>query len=194
MGAGEPLLNIGNIINSMLIIYREFKKDYKIVRFAVASLIPTIKLMIDFTNKVVNNPNINCKFHYSMHFTNSSQRKEYMPVCSDIRNSLALLEHYTLYTGNKAEIHYSLIKDVNDTNADIENLLHLVYGRGIPVKFLSYNKKESLNCIASNRTDIFRSLLEDNEIETEFYIPPGRDIGSSCGMFLTDYYKKYNTK
>ena len=31
-------------------------------------------------------------------------------------------------------------------------------------------------------------------IHTEYYIPPGRDIGSSCGMFLVDLYKKYNVK
>ena len=41
---------------------------------------------------------------------------------------------------------------------------------------------------------VLSKILEDNDIETEFYIPPGRDIGSSCGMFLIDLYKKYNLK
>ena len=193
MGAGEPLLNIDNLIASMNIIQNYYKNKYKTVRFAIATLIPTVKTMNDFTNKI-HTYNLNCKIHFSLHFTNNKQRKEFMPASSDIRNSLALLEHYTLYTGNKAEIHYTLIKDVNDTNQDIDNLLHLVYGRGIPVKFLHYNEKETLNCFTSNRISQFTKILEDNDIETEFYIPPGRDIGSSCGMFLIDLYKKYNLK
>jgi len=193
MGAGEPLLNTNELISSMLHIKWGYIDNYKEVRFAIASLIPSMNKVIYFTNEI-KSKDLNCKIHFSLHFTNNKQRKEFMPASSNIRNSLALLEHYTLYTGNKAEIHYTLIKDVNDTNQDIDNLLHLVYGRAIPVKFLHYNEKETLNCFTSNRISQFTKILEDNDIETEFYIPPGRDIGSSCGMFLIDLYKKYNLK
>jgi len=193
MGAGEPLLNIHNLTSTMWFIKDQYNNKYNIVRFAIASLIPSIKSMLKFTEKI-KEYNLNCKFHFSLHFTNNKQRKEFMPASSDIKNSLALLEHYMLYINNKAEIHYTLIKDINDTNQDIDNLLHLVYGRGIPIKFLHYNEKETLNCFTSNRISQFTKVLEDNEIETEFYIPPGRDIGSSCGMFLIDLYKEYNLK
>ena len=191
MGAGEPLLNTYNLITVMNRIKQKYENDYKVVRFAIATLIPKIEKMIDFID-MIKLSELNCKFHFSLHFTNNKQRKEFMPASSDIRNSLALLEHYTLHTGNKAEIHYTLIKDVNDSNQDIDNLLHLVYGRGIPIKFLHYNEKKTLNCFTSDRISQFTKVLEDNDIETEFYIPPGRDIGSSCGMFLVDLYKKYN--
>ena len=36
--------------------------------------------------------------------------------------------------------------------------------------------------------------LELAGIKTEFYIPPGGDIGSSCGQFLMDYYREFNIK
>lgn len=193
MGAGEPLLNIENIIYFMLLINEDYQSEYKIVRFAAASLIPSAKKMLKFTQYVFKYK-INCKSHLSMHFTNNQQRKTFMPATYDLRHSLVLLEHYNLYTNNQCEIHYTLIKDVNDTNRDMDLLLHLVYGRGIPVKFLAYNEKDGLSCYSSNKTDKFRDVLEDNEIKTEYYIPPGRDIGSSCGMFLVDLYKKYNLK
>lgn len=193
MGAGEPLLNIYQLLLTMDNIKKHYKNYYKTVRFAIASLIPTINSIIQFTESI-KNWKLDCKFHFSLHFTNNQQRKEFMPSASKIRDSLTLLEHYTLYTGNQAEIHYALMDGVNDTIQDMDNLLHLIYGRGIPVKFLLYNEKESLSCVASNKTKEFRNILEDNEIETEFYIPPGRDIGSSCGMFLVDLYKKYNIK
>jgi len=34
--------------------------------------------------------------------------------------------------------------------------------------------------------------FENNEIKTEYYKPPGKDVSSSCGEFLSDYYLKYN--
>jgi adenine C2-methylase RlmN of 23S rRNA A2503 and tRNA A37 len=34
--------------------------------------------------------------------------------------------------------------------------------------------------------------LDSQGIECEFYDPPGRDVGASCGQFLFDYYKKYS--
>ena len=193
MGAGEPLLNIENIIDFMILTEELYYNKYNIVRFAVASLIPNAKRMLEFTN-YIKTYFINCKFHFSLHFTNNKVRELFMPASYDIRHSLVLLEHYNLHTDNQCEIHYTLIKDVNDTNEDMDLLLHLVYGRGIPVKFLAYNEKDGLSCYSSDKTDKFRNVLEDNEIETEYYIPPGRDIGSSCGMFLVDLYKKYNVK
>ena len=193
MGAGEPLLNSENIIGFMIQTEEFYQNHYNIVRFAVASLIPNAEKMLKFTNYIKIHK-INCKFHFSLHFTNSKVRELFMPASYDIRHSLVLLEHYNLHTNNQCEIHYTLIEDINDTNGDLDLLLHLVYGRGVPVKFLAYNEKEDLSCYSSDKTDKFRNVLEDNEIETEYYIPPGRDIGSSCGMFLVELYKKYNVK
>lgn len=54
---------------------------------------------------------------------------------------------------------------------------------------LSATKKSS-----KEQTDRFMKILQLQGIQVEYYEPPGRSVGASCGEFLMDYYKKYNTK
>ncbi|GMQ95549.1 MAG: 23S rRNA (adenine(2503)-C(2))-methyltransferase RlmN [Patescibacteria group bacterium] len=191
MGCGEPLLNIKNVVETCNRIINEFKENYGVVRFAVASLIPKIKLMRDFTEAVKKNA-IPLKFHLSLHSPDPGVRKEIMPSADQISESIEMVKLFMSSTGNSAEIHYSLIDGINDREEDVAMLTKLLMGQGIPVKFLSYNEKPSLDFECSERVDYFRETLECEGVETEFYIPPGIDIGSSCGQFLMEYYEQYN--
>lgn len=193
MGCGEPLFNIKNVAESCRQIKIKYQNNYNVVRFAVASLIPNLRLMRDFI-EVVKQSNIMLKFHLSLHSPNEQARKKIMPSASPILESVILTEFFTRYTGNSAEIHYALIEGVNDGNADLSSLVDLLEFREIPVKFLVYNKKPSIDFKESPRVQYFRNHLESAGVKTEFYNPPGSDIGSSCGQFLMDYYKRYNKK
>ncbi len=115
---------------------------------------------------------------------------------------LCNLEFYKNITSNKVEIHYALIEYVNDKISDAWVLAKLLRYKNIPIKFLHYNAKKNNTIKASNKEtyDMFKDILygsTDGEfigIETEFYTPPGLDIGASCGQFIPDYYLKYNMK
>ena len=115
-----------------------------------------------------------------------------MPGASPLHGSIEQVKKFMSLTGNSAEIHYALINKVNDRDKDLKMLVELLENTGIPVKFLIYNEKPSVEFAASLRVNYFRKVLERRGIKTEFYIPPGRDIGSSCGQFLMDYYEKFN--
>lgn len=193
MGCGEPLRNIKNTIESCNQIREKYKNVYRVVRFAVASLIPRIRLMQEFT-EAVKRHRLPLKFHLSLHSPDSEVRKKIMPSASSIAESVILTEFFVRYTGNSAEIHYSMIEGVNDRPEDLSALIRLLKNRGIPVKFLVYNEKPSVDFKGSSRVDYFRNHLESEGIATEFYNPPGADIGSSCGQFLMDYYEKYNKR
>ena len=192
-GCGEPLRNIKNVIDSSNRVRDKYHKDYDVVRFAVASLIPKIKLMQKFTDEI-KKYKLPLKFHLSLHSADSKTRKSLMPSASSIAESIILTEFFMKYTDNSAEIHYSMIEGVNDREEDLAKLIYLLKNRGIPVKFLVYNEKPSVNFKGSPRIDYFRVSLESEGITTEFYNPPGADIGSSCGQFLMDYYEKYSKK
>ena len=192
MGCGEPLLNAFEIIKASCNIKRHYGEDYKVVRFAVASLMPQIDEMMMFI-KMIKTIGLLLKFHLSLHFTENDQRKNMMPGARPIAESIAALELFMHHTGNSVEIHYALIEGVNDRAEDILALIRLLKYRNIPVKFLAYNEKPSLDFRQSEKIAYFRSVLEAEGIKTEFYNPPGADIGSSCGQFLMDYYEKYNT-
>jgi len=193
MGCGEPLCNVINLMYACESIRVEFASLYRVVRFAVASLIPTPSRMRRFISEV-HCRKLPVKFHLSLHSPFDACRSEMMPGASPVQDSVDLVRAFTTTSGNAAEIHYALIANVNDRDEDVAELMRLLKGSGISIKFLAYNEKPSIDFKPSERVAEIRTALEREGITTEFYNPPGSDIGSSCGQFLMDYYVKYNTK
>ena len=109
-----------------------------------------------------------------------------MPCASSIQECIRQLRWYKYLTGNQTEIHYSLMARVNDRDKDLSALVELLKGTGIPVKFLSFNPRKgySLEGSPKDRVGEFMSTLSFEGIKTEFYMPPGADVGASCGQFL----------
>jgi 23S rRNA (adenine2503-C2)-methyltransferase len=194
MGCGEPVLNYANVVDSMIQIRNHFR-DLPLVRFAVATSLPK-NYWFNFFKLVslIEENDLKVKIHLSLHYTMDNIRKQWMPNSLDILPSLVALEYFKKLTNNSVEIHYTLIDGVNDTEQDAILLSELLKNRGIPVKFLFYNEKPSIDFHASSKQklDIFRKYFEPYNIESEYYIPPGLDVGASCGQFLLDYYLKYN--
>ncbi len=191
MGCGEPLLNIANVIEASCQVQDLMKDRYQTVRFAVASLIPSLSLMEKFIG-LVKKTGLKIKFHLSLHSPDPMIRKGLMPSAELIEESIELVEKYICQTGNSAEIHYALIKNINDRDRDAEALVALLTEKPISVKFLAYNAKPTLDFEESERVEYFQKKLETIGVKTEFYRLPGWDIGSSCGQFLMDYYLRYN--
>ncbi len=191
MGCGEPLLNLKNVISAAKKIREKYAKEYNVVRFAIATLVPKPSLLVHLTEEVQKN-SLAVKLHLSLHSPFDEKRKEIMPSASGIKESVELLEQFRKETGNSAEIHYAMIDGVNDRDEDLFGLMALFEGRDIPIKFLIYNEKPSLELKESMRVAFFREELAKRGIVTEFYIPPGRDVGSSCGQFLMEYYLEFN--
>jgi 23S rRNA (adenine2503-C2)-methyltransferase len=181
MGAGDPLDNISNLQISMDYVNHVYKNS----RFAISTLMPKQQWLYFFSfAKYVLEKDINLKVHLSLHFTNEELRKVWMPAATNIKASIAALEFYHQITNQPVEIHHTLIDGVNDSKEDMHDLADLLFGRNIPVKFLLYNKKDGCQEGPSNNVDLFMDYLGTQGIQTEFYMPPGRSVGASCGMFL----------
>lgn len=187
MGAGEPLLNVSGIINSMLEIKQ--KSPYDNVRFGVSTIIPGKKVFQQFQEQVIKN-NLPIKLHWSLHSTTDIQRKSLMPSAVDIKTGHNLVCNYLEKTNQPIEIHYTLIKNVNDTDKDVENIINLIDKR-ITFKILKFAEhKLEPELIGSDFTELFADKLKQSGFNVEIYSPPGRSIGSSCGMFIIDQYIK----
>ncbi|MDO8442920.1 MAG: radical SAM protein, partial [bacterium] len=158
MGCGEPLLNIDNVIEASRMIRNQMGSIYKVVRFAVASLIPAASLMEKFI-EAVKKAKLKMKFHLSLHSADHMVRKGLMPSAELIEESVELTEKFVRLTENSAEIHYALIRNINDRDCDAEALVTLLTGRPISVKFLAYNAKPSVDFEESERVIYFRAWL-----------------------------------
>lgn len=197
MGCGEPMLNIDNVYQAMLRIRGSWSLAYPTVRFGMASLLPRGCLeRLEDVAEYIRYDKLQLKLHLSLHTPYDEVRRYLMPAAADVRDSVEALRQYRSDTGNSVEIHYALMDKVNDRNVDAVGMIGLLKRNKVPVKFITYNEKPTAKawlrrsvCMSS-----FRETLETNGIATEFYDPPGSDIGASCGQFLLDLYVKYGKK
>jgi len=192
MGCGEPMLNIHNLMNSILAISCVYSQN---CRFALSTCLPINGNFGDFT-EMIQNYLIDIKVHLSLNSTIHSIRKEMMPNVMDAESAINNLIKYRGDTGNKVEIHYALMNGINDTITDANSIVSLLKYKNIPIKFLKYNENNSFEAKPSyiNNSSEFISILKDANIEVEFYTPPGSDVGASCGQFIKEYYLMHNKK
>lgn len=193
MGCGEPLENYQEVIYAM----EDISVNYAPARFAIATSLPESCCLNFFKfTEAVTQKQLNVKLHLSLHYTDDSTRREWMPCSLYIGPSITALKYYNQVTGNPIEIHYTLIGRVNDSKDDAVALCRKLKHKNAVVKFLLFNEKESLdNCASNDDTKkMFSDYCTYYGIEHEFYTPPGIDVGASCGQFLLDYYLKYNLR
>ena len=188
MGSGEPLANIDNIIDTMVMLNRYYPN----IRFGLATMLPKKyshefhKLMFEVIKY-----DLKVKLHLSMHFVDDEQRKEWMPSALGLEPSILMLKLYRSLTGNPIEVHYTIMKDVNDTRYHLDNL-HRMVDNQTTIKFMMFSEKESLDVVKSDEDRLEKEMkwLKNEGKIVEYYKPPGNDIGSSCGQFLFELDKK----
>lgn len=203
MGVGEPLLNF-ELIKSIYQDENLIKElGYENISYALSTMMP-INNMERITNEV-NELNIPLKIHFSLHSSHDYIRKQIIPsskVTIDealyelfkyrniISNNEEIMSKYKLFhrTTDPVEIHYTLIKDQNDSAFELANLIYVLDKYKIPIKFLRFNPKEDLK--ASSRQQVWIDTIKEYipDLRVKTYAPPGKDIGSSCGEFTKHFY------
>ena len=84
------------------------------------------------------------------------------------------------------EVHYTLIRDVNDGLQDVAALIDWFKGTQVTVRLL---KLSPCSLQASGSGEGFLNMLTSHGVKAESYCPPGLDIGASCGMFDESLYE-----
>lgn len=204
MGVGEPLLNL-NLIEEVYKNESLIKNElgYEDVGYALATMMPNNNILK--LAETVNKLNIPLKVHFSMHTPIDKRRFELIP--STKVNVTEALEYLTNYrnvlqsnsvimnkyvklhsTNDPVEIHYTLIKGVNDTQEELDELCKLLAKYCIPIKFLKFNPINTLE--RSDNEDEWVNAITNQlpNLRVKRYCPPGREIGSSCGEFTKHYY------
>ena len=205
MGVGEPLLNLGLLQGAFEneSCIREVG-DYEDVSYAVSTMMPNSSLRT-FGNEVCER-GFPAKVHFSMHSGFSDERFNLLP-CTKVTNGEALemlcsyrslvrgvpeivnnLKNFHCGDDDPVEIHYTLIKGINDSDRHLEELITLSKEFRVPIKFLRFNPIGELerSLVTENWIDVIGSVMPDLKVRE--YIPPGHQVGSSCGEFTKHYY------
>ena len=165
MGVGEPTLNI-DLIREVNKRVKDIKRflQYEEVGFALATMMPN-KNMEELIH-IVNEENIPLKIHFSLHTPIDETRNKLIPASKNtveqcfnylytyqntISKNEIIMNGYSKChrTNDLVEIHYTLIKDVNDTKEDLNKLIHLLnmYGFTFRCCLKAISTKKLLFCM-----------------------------------------------
>lgn len=184
MGAGEPFVNYGDILLTMVYLNDNIPN----IKFAMSTIVPNENWFLTLTDLMRINSEVSLKVHLSVHGTFNRDKLVYSPV--SIYSAIGLLKRYNEETGNPIEYHYTLVKGINDSIEELTDFNKCVQSSKLhntTVKFLSLSE-----CGEYKKTDLTEEQIRNifPGVTVEFYDPPGRDVGSSCGMFDRSIYMK----
>lgn len=189
MGAGEPLLN-DNIYLAIIHLNEEIPN----VRFAISTMVPNIKALERWTDIFRVNKEVPMKLHVSIH--GYKDRGSIVNSKISAKTIIHYVQKYNEITGNPIEYHYTMIDSHNDSLEELQMFKDAIVKDRTPeqmnqttVKFLLLSETNGYKRSKVTNDDA-RKIFEG--VTVEFYDPPGRDVGSSCGMFNKGIYNGNN--
>ncbi|MDP7072470.1 MAG: 23S rRNA (adenine(2503)-C(2))-methyltransferase RlmN [Candidatus Marinimicrobia bacterium] len=180
MGMGEPLLNYGNVLNSVEKITSKIGLGIAPRRLTVstAGISKMIQKLAD--DKV--------KFNLalSLHAGTDEKRNKIMDIneSNNVASLKAAMQYFCRSTGKTATIEYILFNQFNDTPSDAKHLAHFCDGLDVKVNIIEYNPVQGVPYQRSNpqATGQFQSILEKAGIEVNVRRSRGKDIDAACGQ------------
>ena len=122
----------------------------------------------------------------SLHSANQTIRDTLMPGVSvyplkELKKSLLA---YQTSTGRRITLEYLLIKDVNDSQKDAEELVSFCDGLDVYVNLLRLHEtpESSLQPASSASEKTFLSVLQHAGVEGARRVSRGKDINAACGQ------------
>lgn len=179
MGMGEPFLNWDNLLDSLKIINQKLDIGARKISISTAGIIPRI---YDFADL---NTDINLAI--SLHSLRHSVRQQIMPVSRQyhLDDLIKSLHYYTTKTHRQLFLEYALIRDVNDSQQDIDLLIKLLRSNYLfHLNLIPLNSVEG-GLLPSVKLDLFRHLLSFANINFTVRRSLGSDISSACGQLIT---------
>lgn len=180
MGMGEPLANIRNLMQAIKIINAEWGIGIgaRHITVSTSGLVPQIK-------KIAEQP-LQIRLAVSLHGATDEVREKIMPINKKypIRDLFDVLDYYRTKKSQKITFEYILIKDINDSIEQAEQLSKEARSLNAKVNLIPYNKVDGLNWQRPNeRTQKdFLNVLTSSGVQSTLRKEKGHDIEAACGQ------------
>ena len=186
MGMGEPFLNYENVKHALSDLMNKdlFGFGARSISVSTSGIADKIK---DFAKDF---PQINLAI--SLHFANEEKRSKYMPINKqyNLDKIKQAIEEYFKITKKKIFIEYILLKDINDTNEDINKLIF--YLKSIKNNYLLHVNLIRYNAIDSGfqasdykRVHEIKAFLTNKNINVTIRKSLGSEISGACGQLIS---------
>lgn len=193
MSRGEALAN-KVIINNYDELYDTIEKRAMLSNLDIKMNISTIMPYTVKHRKLEDILSRNTEIYYSLYSVKEDFRKSWLPNALPVKEALHKIKQYQLYSHMPVTFHWAFIKNYNDDEQDLVELVKLVRQYELFGKFnlVRYNPPPNLYHTEEpdeeKLNDLFkiaRSALTDNN-RSKIVPRVGLDVYASCGTFITD--------
>ena len=184
MARGEPLANPTIINTGTELLWRlgNRAQDHSLrPKFNISTIMPVTlkKSLCDVF------PIIGPTIYFSIYSVNSSFRNKWLPAAMPVERALDNLKEYQKVSKKIVKFHSAFIRDENDSEEDIAQMMNLIQTYGFHSEFniVRYNPYSSQQGEESLR-------VNDIAAQIQQYMPckiipkVGQDVYASCGQFV----------
>ena len=180
MGSGEPLDNYDNTVKFLKLVSSPDGMGISPRNISLSScgLVPRIDTLPQDAPHVT--------LSVSLHAPNDEIRNKLMPInkAYPIAEVLAAARRYAQTTGRRVVFEYALVKGLNDSQANANELAARLRGMTCHVNLIPLNPVKERNLLGTSRkeAEVFRKWLEDRGISATVRREMGTDIDGACGQ------------
>lgn len=180
MGTGEPLDNFENLLKFIQILTDEngLHISQRNITVSTCGIIPKMKELAKEQLQIT--------LALSLHATTDEKRKELMPIANkySLEETLQACSDYFEQTGRRITFEYGLVRGVNDSITEANQLIELVKTFNCHVNLIPINPIKERDFVESSREAVikFHNILEKNKINVTIRREMGRDIDGACGQ------------
>ncbi len=188
MGMGEPLDNLDEVLKSLEILTSPWGYAMSPRRITV-STIGITPAMLQFLE------NSDAHLAISLHTPFDDQRRKLMPVQQvyPLQEVLGEIRSWDFGRQRRVSFEYILFKDLNDSNAHINELSRILHGIKCRINLIRFHPIPDTPLKSPDEKSIleFREKLNAKGITTTIRASRGQDIWAACGLLST---KKWMNK
>ena len=189
MGMGEPLHNYNAVARSLVLLSHPdgIALSKRRVTVSTSGLVPEIdRLAADFGGQV--------RLAISLHSVDNDKRSEIMPI--NRRYPLPVLidalRRYPIAKRARITIEYTLIRGVNDSLAEADELVRLLRGVQAKVNLIPMNpiSGSTLGAPEFSSVEDFQARLHEKGMGATIRMQRGDDIAAACGQLALSGEKR----
>jgi 23S rRNA (adenine2503-C2)-methyltransferase len=183
MGMGEPMDNLENVLKACTIITAEWGMALspRNVTVSTVGILPGIKKYLRESD---------CNLTFSLYSPFNEERQKSIPMDSlyPFQKILDLMKNCVVRKGRRLSVAYMMIKNVNDADSHLQELISILRGSSLRVNLIPYHPSHlsEINVSSSEeRMQYFKHNLVISGISASIRKSRGSDISAACGLLAS---------
>lgn len=180
MGIGEPLDNFEAVIDFIRIITHPqgLNLSGRGISLSTCGLVPMIDRLADLRLPIT--------LSVSLHAADNVKRSGMMPIndAYPLEKLIPSCKRYFERTGRRISFEYAMVRGVNDTPQDVQNLTQLLKGLNTHINLIPINPVNGSPYGPSDEENIkgFAAMLQKKGLNATVRRRLGTDIDAACGQ------------